>query len=92
MKSTNDKKYGRAVYLYKRLLTYVKPFWPVLLLGIWANIFYSGIDAGLTFMLRPFLDKGLIAIDMDFVWKIPVILVLGISARGLVSSIGSYCI
>lgn len=91
MKSSNDKKHGRALYLYKKLLKYVKPFWPVLLLGIFANVIYSGIDAGLTFMLRPFLDKGLIAIDMQFVWKIPIILLLGISARGLVSSLGSYC-
>lgn len=91
MKSKNVKEHGRALYLYKRLLKYVKPFWPVLLLGIFANIVYSGIDAGLTFMLRPFLDKGLIEIDMNFVWKIPIILLLGISARGLVSSVGSYC-
>ena len=90
MKSKNVKEHGRALYLYKRLLKYVKPFWPVLLLGIVANIIYSGIDAGLTFMLRPFLDKGLIEIDMNFVWKIPIILLLGISARGLVSSVGSY--
>ncbi len=91
MKSKDSKQNGRALYLYKRLLKYVKPFWPVLLLGLVANVIYSGIDAGLTYMLRPFLDKGLIAIDMEFVWKIPIILLLGISARGLVSSLGSYC-
>lgn len=91
MKSIPSKSKGRALYLYKRLFKYVKPFWPVLLLGVFANIIYSGIDAGLTYMLRPFLDRGLIAIDMQFVWKIPIILLLGISARGLVSSLGSYC-
>lgn len=90
-KSTNNKSNNRALHLYKKLLKFVKPFWPVLVLGVFANIVYSGIDAGLTYMLRPFLDKGLIAIDMQFVWKIPVILLLGISARGLVSSLGSYC-
>lgn len=90
-KHTNTKPNGRALYLYKKLLKFVKPFWPVLALGVVANIIYSGIDAGLTYMLRPFLDKGLIAIDMQFVWKIPIILLLGISARGLVSSLGSYC-
>lgn len=91
MKSIPHKSKGRALYLYKRLFKYVKPFWPVLLLGVFANILYSGIDAGLTYMLRPFLDRGLIAIDMQFVWKIPIILLLGISARGFISSLGSYC-
>ncbi|HVT62529.1 MAG TPA: ABC transporter transmembrane domain-containing protein, partial [Legionellaceae bacterium] len=76
--------------LYRRLLSYVKPFWPVLLMGVLANIIYSGIDAGLTFMLRPFLDKGLIHTDLAFVKDIPLILLVGISMRGLVSAMGSY--
>lgn len=77
--------------LYWRLLTYVKPFWPVLLFGIFANILYSIIDAGFTYMMRPFIDKGFIDIDMSFVKQIPLIVLIGITARGLVSSVGSYC-
>lgn len=77
--------------LYNRLLTYVKPFWPVLLLGIFANILYSLIDAGFTYMMRPFLDKSFINVDLDFIKKIPYIVLIGITLRGLVSSLGSYC-
>jgi subfamily B ATP-binding cassette protein MsbA len=77
--------------LYRRLLSYVKPFWPILLLGILANILYSAIDAGFTYMARPFFDKGFIDIDMAFVRKIPFIVLIGITIRGLVSSAGSYC-
>ncbi|KTD50092.1 ABC transporter, ATP binding/permease protein MsbA [Legionella quinlivanii] len=77
--------------LYRRLMRDVKPFWLVLLLGIAANIFYSLVDAGLTYMLRPFLDKGFIDIDMSFVKKIPLIILVGITVRGLMSSLGSYC-
>lgn len=77
--------------LYWRLLTYVRPFWAVLLFGIFANILYSIIDAGFTYMMRPFIDKGFINIDMDFVKQIPLIVLIGITARGLVSSVGSYC-
>ena len=82
---------GKTGLLYRRLLSYVKPFWPILLLGIFANILYSAIDAGLTYMMRPFLDKGFIDVDMTFVKKIPLIILLGITIRGLVSSAGSYC-
>ncbi|WP_133138933.1 lipid A export permease/ATP-binding protein MsbA [Legionella genomosp. 1] len=77
--------------LYRRLMRDVKPFWLVLLLGIAANIIYSLVDAGLTYMLRPFLDKGFIDIDMSFVKKIPLIILVGITVRGLMSSLGSYC-
>ncbi|KTD22934.1 lipid A export permease/ATP-binding protein MsbA [Legionella londiniensis] len=83
--------HGRAGPLYFRLLTYVKPFWPVLLLGVFANIFYSAIDAGFTYLMRPFLDKGFIDIDMHFVKQIPLIVLIGITVRGFVSSLGSYC-
>lgn len=77
--------------LLRRLLIYVKPFRAILLLGLLANIFYSGIDAGLTYLLRPFLDKSFIHPDLEFVKRIPLILLLGISVRGLVSAVGSYC-
>ncbi len=85
------KLHGKAGPLYRRLLVYVKPFWPMLVLGVGANILYSGIDAGLTYMMRPFLDKGFINIDMDFVKQIPLMVLIGITSRGLVSAIGSYC-
>src|SRR5689334_7635706 len=81
----------KARLLYKRLLSYVKPFWPVLLLGVLANVVYSGIDAGFTYMTRPFLDKGFIQLDMEFIRKIPFMILIGITLRGLVSSLGSYC-
>lgn len=77
--------------LYKRLLTYVKPFWPILFLGIFANICYSAIDAGFTYMTKGFMDKGFINIDLEFVKKIPLIVLIGITLRGLISSLGSYC-
>lgn len=81
----------KTTVLYKRLLAFVKPFWPVLVLGIGANILYSGIDAGFTYMMMPFLDKGLIHLDMAFVKTIPFIVLIGITLRGFVSSVGSYC-
>jgi subfamily B ATP-binding cassette protein MsbA len=77
--------------LYQRLLAYVKPFWPVLVFGIVANILYSCIDAGFTYMMMPFLDKGFIHLDLAFVKTIPLMVLLGITLRGLVSSAGSYC-
>lgn len=87
----NKKSPIKSSLLYKRLLTYIKPFWPVLLLGVFANILYSAIDAGFTYMMRPFLDKSFIHVDLAFIKIIPFIVLVGITVRGIVSSIGSYC-
>ncbi len=86
------KKYnGRALALCGRLAVYVKPFWLVLVLGLVANIVYSLIDAGFTYMMRPFLDKGFVHVDLRFIRHIPWIVLFGITARGLVNSLGNYC-
>lgn len=77
--------------LYFRLLTYIKPYWPILLVGVLANAMYSCIDAGFTYLMRPFLDKSFIDIDSTFIKTIPFIVVIGITLRGLISALGSYC-
>jgi subfamily B ATP-binding cassette protein MsbA len=87
----NTKSTLKTGILYKRLLAYVKPFWPILLVGVFANMLYSLIDAGFTYMMRPFFDKSFINVDMEFIKKIPYIILIGITLRGLVSSLGSYC-
>ena len=82
--------YGNRV-LVKRLYHYVLPFWPILLLGILTNILYSGIDASFTYLAKPFLDDGVIDQNLEFIVWIPIILFVGISARGIVSSSADYC-
>lgn len=85
-----NRPYRSAHALYCRLLTFVKPFWKVLLIGVIANILYSGIDAGLTYLMRPFFDKGFIEVDMTFIRKIPLMILVGVMIRGLISALGSY--
>lgn len=80
-----------TISLYKRLLTYITPFWPMLLLGIMANIFYSGIDASLTYMIQPFMDKSFIDKNMAFALSIPFIIFVCIITRGFVNAMGGYC-
>lgn len=77
--------------LYRRLLHYVFAYWPVLLLGIVANIAYTSIDAGLTYMVKTFFEKGFIHVDVPFIQKLPWILLLAITFRGFMGGVGSYC-
>ena len=86
-----DKQTNHSFALYRRLFAYVKPFWLMLSLGILANIVYSGIDAGLTYLIRVFFEKGFIAVDIPFIKTIPLILFFAVAMRGLVGSLGGYC-
>lgn len=81
----------KTAYLYRRLFTFIKPFWPILALGIFANIAYAGIDAGFTYLMKPFMDKGFIDVDMTFVNYIPLIVLVGITSRGIISALAGYC-
>lgn len=76
--------------LYRRLFTFIMPFWIILFLGITANVVYSGIDAGLTYMIRPLMDKSFVEQDFQFIATIPWILFFSIAARGAVSALGGY--
>lgn len=80
-----------TITLYKRLLKDILPFWFVLMLGILANVGFSGIDAGFTYLLKPFMNKGFIDKDLSFIQYVPLIIIVGISLRGLIGSLGGYC-
>lgn len=84
-------KHQTTTALYKRLLTYVIPFWPVLVLGIVANVLYSGIDAGFTYLIKPAMNKSFGEQDMGFVKMLPWIIFAGVTFRGIVSGSASYC-
>lgn len=84
-------QYKKSSDLYKRLFVYVKPFWPILLLGIGSNVLYTGVDAGFTYLIKPFMDKSFVEPDNEFIRMIPWIVLIAIVIRGISSGLGSYC-
>lgn len=76
---------------FKRLMRYVIPYWPILLLGIVSNMVYAGIDAGFVYMLKPFLNKGFIDRDLEFIRWIPVLTMVAFVFRGTASFSATYC-
>ncbi len=83
--------YQKTSILYRRLLVLVKPFSGMLIVGLFANFLYSATDAGFTYLLKPFLNRGLVAKDLEFVRWIPIFLLVGIIFRGIVSALSGYC-
>ncbi len=77
--------------VHQRIYALLKPFWKIALLGIIANCLYAGIDASFTYMMRPFLDRGLVNVDIQFIHQIPWIVLVGVTLRGMMGGLGGYC-
>lgn len=86
----SDKKNHPERGLYLRILRYSAIFWPALVLGVVGNALYSGIDASLTYFLKPLLNKGFIAKDQAFIVWLPAIVCLIFLLRSFTNFLGSY--
>ncbi len=84
------KPTGDSVVLYRRLLTYAKPYWPWFLLAFAANMLCSGVDASLTYMMKPILDKGFVLHDVSFLRWLPIILIGLFLLRSVMNLAGDY--
>jgi len=88
--SKKKSKLNNGVYVYKRLLSYVKPYWFAFGLAIIGNILYSLVDAGFTYMLKPLLNKGFIDKDPAFIHWLPMLVVVAFIVRGGANFLSSY--
>lgn len=79
-----------GLYVYKRLLGYAKKYWQGIALGIIGTMLMSGIDATLTGMIKPLLDKGFIARDMHFIHWLPLGIVCAFVVRGGANFMSNY--
>ncbi len=87
---SKPKAVANAAVLYVRLFKYVRPYWPVLIIGMLASMAYSGIDAWFVSFLKPLLNKGLVAKNPHFLKWAPVQILLVFAARGLASFLSTY--
>lgn len=76
--------------LFRRLSMAVKPFKGLLIAGLIANLLFSVVDSGFTYLLKPFLNKGLVERDLAFVQWVPLFLLVGIMFRGVISALAGY--
>lgn len=81
-----------AFYIYSRLFTYVRSYWPALLIAGVASMCYSSIDAWFIYFLKPLLNQGLVAKDHHFLMWAPFIVMSIFMLRGLMSFFSNYYI
>lgn len=77
---------------YKRLLRYVKPLWPQLLLSIIFMIIFSLLTSAVAFLVKPALDDIFLKQDAEMLKLLPLGLVLLFVVKGISNYLQSYFI
>jgi len=77
---------------YKRLLKEALRYWPLLALGFFAALVLGGVDAGLTWLIKPIIDRGFIDKDKLFRQWLPLLVFFLFALRGLSGFLSNYCI
>lgn len=79
-----------ALSIYMRLFTYIRRYWVMLVIALFASMVYSGIDSWFVYFLKNLINKGLIDKNRSFL-KLAPYLVLGVfMLRGIASFFSNY--
>jgi subfamily B ATP-binding cassette protein MsbA len=84
------KQIANAYVTYKRLFTYVRRYWPSLVIALMATMVYSGIDAWFVYFLKPLINKGLVAKNREFLRMAPFLVLVVFMMRGFASFFSNY--
>lgn len=84
------KSMANAYATYRRLFTYVRQYWPSLVIALIASMIYSGIDAWFVYFLKPLINKGLVAKDHEFLKVAPLLVLVVFMLRGIASFFSNY--
>lgn len=79
-----------SLKLYGRLLRYVVPFWPAIVIAALGNIVCAGVDSYSTYLFKPLLDKGFIDHNAEFLSVLPMIIIGLFLARGVGNVVSTY--
>ena len=85
-----DKPDMTASELYRRLLTYVKPYWLVFVAAILAMAVFAATETGLAAMMKPLLDGSFVERDPDVIKWLPIALIGLFLIRGIASFFTAY--
>ena len=77
--------------IYKRLLSYIVPYWKAFILAIVCNAAYGFIDVQFVSALKPLLDEGLYGKNVEFLATAPLFVIVALSLRGTFGFIAAYC-
>ena len=76
--------------LYGRILSFARGYFLIFFLGVIANALYSGVDATMTYMLKPIVNKGFVARDAHFLLWLPLIIIALVFCRATFNYFSTY--
>ncbi|OUR71960.1 lipid A export permease/ATP-binding protein MsbA [Methylophaga sp. 41_12_T18] len=79
-----------AKQLYKRLLTYVRPYWLAFVVSIAAMLVFASTEAGLAALMKPLMDGSFIDRDPDIIKMMPLWLIALFIVRGVANFLTTY--
>ena len=79
-----------AKQVYRRLLTYVRPYWFAFMAAIIAMVVYAATEAGLAALMKPLLDGSFVEKDSDIIRLIPLFLISLFIVRGTANFFTTY--
>ena len=79
-----------AVQLYKRLLSYAKPYWRAFVAVVLAMVVYAATEAGVAMLMKPLMDQGFVDRDPNIIQYIPVAIIGLFLVRGLADFFTTY--
>lgn len=79
-----------AVQLYKRLLTYVKPYWLVFGAVILSMLVYAGSETAMAALMKPLMDGSFVEKDPFIIKWIPIALIAIFLIRGVANFLTTY--
>lgn len=79
-----------ALELYRRLLKYVKPYWPAFAAVVAAMVVYAGTQTGIAAMMKPLMDGSFVEQDPTIIKLVPIALIGIFIIRGISDFLTSY--
>lgn len=89
MEKYNDM--SKASHVYRRLLTYVRPYWKGFALAILTMVVIAATETAFVAMMKPLLDGSFVEKDPEIIKWMPILLVGVFLLRGIAGFISTYC-
>ncbi|NND65537.1 MAG: lipid A export permease/ATP-binding protein MsbA [Gammaproteobacteria bacterium] len=87
---TSQRQQGSGMQVYRRLLRYALPSWPVFVVAIIAMVFYAATDTGFAAFMQPLLDGSFVERDPKVIYWMPVVMLVLALTRGITGFVSSY--
>lgn len=81
---------SNATELYRRLLRYVKPYWPAFAAVVVAMLIYAASETGMAALMKPLMDGSFVEKDPQTIKLMPLLLIGIFLVRGVANFLTTY--